>query len=92
MIQGLVQGLIATVGILWAMVTACLAVGLFSPEVDSPLGERLARLPHPLGFLVGLVLAALWPVWVAAALFAMLVAIVVQIVAGLALDLCRRRP
>lgn len=93
MIAGLVQGLIATAGIIWALFTAVLAAAIFSPDVDSHVGARLARMRPPLGSLVGLVVAALWPVWVALLLFAMLVATVVHIVAGLVLDhFYRRRP
>ncbi len=93
MIAGLVQGLIATVGILWALLTAVFAATLFSPDVDSPVGAGLARMRPPLGSLLGLVVAALWPVWVGLILVALLVAIVVHSVAGLVLDtFYRRRP
>lgn len=93
MIAGLVQGMIATAGVIWALFTAVLLAALFSPDVDSPAGARLARMTPPLGSLVGLVVAALWPVWLALLLVAMLVATVVHIVAGLVLDVFyRRRP
>ncbi len=91
MTQGIVQGLILTAGILWAMVTAALAVSVFTPDEDSKLAVGLARLPHPLGHLVGILLAALWPVWVALILIVLLMATVVQIVAGLVLDVFYRR-
>jgi len=91
MTAALVQGLIITAGILWALLAAVFAATLFSPDVDSPAGARLARMTPPLGSLVGLVVAALWPVWLALLLVAMLVATVVHIVAGLVLDVFYRR-
>jgi hypothetical protein len=47
----------------------------------------------PLGSLLGLMVASLWPVWIAALVVALLVATVVHSVAGLVLDtFYRRRP
>jgi hypothetical protein len=93
MTQGLVQGLIATAGILWALLAAVFAATLFSPDVDSPVGARLARMRPPLGSLLGLGVAVLWPVWVGLFVVVLLVATVVHSVAGLVLDtFYRRRP
>jgi hypothetical protein len=91
MMAGLIQGLIVTAGIVWALFTAALAAAAFTPDEDSKLAELLARLPHPLGHLAGIVLAALWPVWLALILVALLMATVVGLVASLVLDVFYRR-